>query len=50
MRDVTEKKFFEKLAHLLNHIGTKSSMVCLLEKPLVMEEGDILTAPSYLRM
>ena len=50
MRDVTEKRFFEKLGNLMNHIGTKSSMVCLLEKPLLMEEGDILTAPSYLKL
>ncbi|MCR4589650.1 MAG: GGDEF domain-containing protein [Lachnospiraceae bacterium] len=50
MRSVTEKKFFEKMANLLSHIGTKSSMVCLLEKPMVMEEGDMLTAPPYLRL
>ena len=50
MRSVTEKKFFEKLANLLSHIGTKSSMVCLLERPLIMEEGDMLTAPPYLRL
>ncbi len=50
MRSVTEKKFFDKLANLLNHIGTRSSMVCLLEKPVIMEEGDMLTAPPYLRM
>ncbi len=50
MRSATEKKFFEKLANLLNHIGTRNSFLCLLDKPKVLEEGEMLMAPPYLKL
>ena len=50
MSTFNEMTFFEKLAEQLMHLNTKSSIVCLLEKPLVMKDGEMLRAPEKLKL
>lgn len=50
MKDITEKKFFLRLARILHSIGTKSAIICLLSKAQRMEEGEMLQAPSRIRL
>ncbi|MCR5486252.1 MAG: GGDEF domain-containing protein [Lachnospiraceae bacterium] len=46
----SEKEFFGKLAAQLFHLKTRSSFVCLLPEPVVMEDGQMLEAPERLKL
>lgn len=50
MSTFNEISFFEKLAEQLMHLKTKSSIVCLLENPIVMKDGEMLEAPEKLKL
>ena len=40
------KAFFDKLAQEMVHLKLKSSFVCLLEKPVTMQDGEMIEAPE----
>ena len=50
MNDASKKEFFESLARQMNHMKARSSFVCLLKEPIVMEDGEMLKAPETLRL
>ncbi len=50
MSTFNELSFFEKLAEQLMHLNTRSSMVCLLEEPITMKDGEMLKAPEKLKL
>ncbi len=47
---ITQNVFFEKLAQQLMHLQTRSSLICLLEEPITMKDGEMLEAPEKLRL
>ncbi len=48
MNSASKKEFFEHLARQMIHLKLQSSFVCLLEEPVVLQDGEMLKAPEKL--